>query len=138
VSALLIGGVILFLCAVGFYVGQHLHHVQTMTQAMPGWDFVWRAAVGIGGLATFGYIIAMLLRSQVGAIATFLIIPTTVEGLLQLLLKDNTKYLPFTALGNLSNIHPSPSLQTSGLIVAGYVVGFGLLAYVLFLRRDAN
>ncbi len=138
VSALVVGAAALALCTVGFYVGQHLHHVQTMAQTMPDWGFVWRAVVGVGGLVSFAYIIAMLLRSQVGSIAAFLVLPTTVESLLTLLLKDNTKYLPFTALGNLSNLHPSPSLKTSGVIVAGYIVGFGLLAYALFLRRDAN
>ena len=137
-SALFVAAIALSLCGVGFYIGQHVHHINTMAQTMPGGDFVWRAAASIVGLVSLGYIIAMLLRSQVGAIAAFLVLPTTVESLLGLLLKDNIKYLPFTAVGNLSTIHPSPSLSTSLTIAAAYIAGFWLLAYVLFLRRDAN
>lgn len=138
ISALVLATIVFPLCAAGFYVGQELHHVNTVTQTMPDWHFVWVAAVSIVGMMSFAYIIATLLRSQVGAIAAFLILPTTVESLLGLLLKDNIKYLPFTALGNVSSQQPSPALHTSLMISAAYIVGFGLLSYVLFLRRDAN
>lgn len=137
-SALLLAAITLALGVAAVFIGQEVHNVNAVNQTMLGWDFVWRAAVSIVGSVTFGYIIALLLRSQVAAIATFLVVPSTVEQLLTLLLKDNIKYLPFTALGNVSSLSPSPALSVSLLVVGAYTAVFGLLAWILFVRRDAN
>lgn len=137
-SALLLAAITLALGVGAFFIGQEVNSINSVSQTMLSWDFVWRAAVGITGSVTFGYIIAMLLRSQVAAIATFLVVPSTIESLLTLLLKDNVKYLPFTALGNVTSTSPSPALSTSLIIVGAYTAVFGLAAWILFMRRDAN
>jgi hypothetical protein len=42
------------------------------------------------------------------------------------------------ALGNLTEMTSKIPFTTSLWVVAAYVVGGGLIAYLLFLRRDAN
>jgi ABC-type transport system involved in multi-copper enzyme maturation permease subunit len=137
-SALLLAAITLALGVGALYIGQAMNHLNEVSQTMLDWGFVWRAAVGIAGSVTFGYIIAMLVRSQVAAIAIFLVLPSTVEQLLILLLKDNIKYLPFTALGNVTSLSPSPALSVSLLVVGAYTAVLGLAAWILFLRRDAS
>lgn len=126
-------------CAWGaFYLGQHLQHVQTTAQNVPLWSLVWRAAITVIGDLSFAFIIAMLLRNLIGAIAVFLVLPTTVESLMALFLHDNTKYLPFTALSNLTDLTSKISYTFSLGVVAAYIVIGGFVAYMLFMRRDAN
>lgn len=137
-SALAIAAVTVLLCIAGFYLGQHVHNINAVTQTLPNMEFVWRCLVSVVVEVSFAFIIAMLIRSQVGAIATFLVVPTTVEQLLYLLLKENTKYLPFTALGNLTATKPSPSVSVSLAVVAVYFVVGGIAAWGLFVRRDAS
>ena len=137
-SALLIASVTVVLTMLAFYIGQGLNPITALTQTTPDWEFVWRALISVAVEVSFAFIIATLIRSQVGAIATFLVVPTTVETLLFVLLKENTKYLPFTALGNLSAMKPSPALSFSLAVVAVYVVVGGVVSWVLFARRDAS
>ena len=142
--ALLIFGVVLCSVVMGlgiaaFYLGQNLNHVTALKQTMPDAAFIGRLFATMLGFISFGFVIAALLRSLVGAIVVFLMLPTLAEQLLTLLLKDNIKYLPFTALGNVASTSPGGLNATQSLwVVIGYVVGAGLLAYILFLRRDAN
>jgi ABC-2 type transport system permease protein len=140
VITVIIAAVTTLLSAGGFYIGQHLAHIATLPQTVPVADFVWRAAVSIIGSVTFAYIIVILLRSLVGAFAVVLVLPTTVETLLSILLKDNAKYLPYTALGNLTGTGApnAPVPANSLLIVLIYLIAFGGLATILFWRRDAN
>lgn len=121
-----------------FYAGQHMHHVQTIAQNVPLWSLVWRSVVTIVGDVSYAFIIAMLLRNLIGAIAVFLVLPTTVESLMTLFLHDNTKYLPFTALSNLTDLTSKISYTFSLGVVAAYMVIGGFVAYMLFMRRDAN
>lgn len=136
--AVLLGAIMVAAVVAAFYVGQNLHHVSTLAQTMPDASFMFRMLASIVGAASFGFIIAILLRSQVASIAVVLILPTTIETLLTLLLKDNTKYLPYTALGNLTNLPGAVAYSTSLLVVGGYVVALGAVALVGFVRRDAN
>src|SRR5665213_586187 len=50
------------------------------------------------GFALGGLLFAALIRNQIGAFAALFIIPNPVEGILSLLLKHDSVYLPFTAL----------------------------------------
>jgi ABC-type transport system involved in multi-copper enzyme maturation permease subunit len=138
VAALVIAGLITASAIGLFYLGQNLHHVTTVTQVVPVWDVVWRAVVTIVGDITFAFIISMLLRNLIGSIAVVLVLPSTVENLLSLLLKDNVKYLPYTALGNLSQNVTTVSHTFSLGVVAVYVAVAGIASWLLFLRRDAN
>lgn len=88
-----------------------------------------------------GLTLALLVRSVVATIAIFLIFPTTIEMLLGLVLKDNAKYLPFSALESVAGnpfVSSSLSFVTAALVVAAYIAGIWLIAWALFVRRDAN
>ncbi len=100
------------------------------------WRDLWPAVYYAVAYGLLGLALAMLLRHVVGAIASLFIIPT-VEGLLSLLLKDNTKYLPFHALEEV-NMQVAFSAGKAALIFTLYLVATYLLAWYLFLRRDAN
>lgn len=88
-----------------------------------------------------GLLLGFALRSIVGAIAFMFIVPSTVEGLLSLLLKDNSMYLPFTALDRLTATGGLPYDLSYGKAFAVtmiyLVVGWALTAF-FFNRRDAN
>jgi ABC-type transport system involved in multi-copper enzyme maturation permease subunit len=104
-----------------------------------------------------GYTLAALLfgtliRNQVGAIAALLILPGTLESLLTLVLKQNSVYLPFTALTQVTQppviqgVHPVRDLPTTGslspakgaFVFLCYLVGGWIIGWYLFLRRDAS
>ncbi len=135
---LLFGAVVIALNAALFTLGQSMNHEASMAQQLAFGDVAWRLAVSFVGSAVFAFIIAILLRNQIASIAVILLMPATVEGLLGLLLKDNVKYLPFTALGNITASSPKPEPVTSLAIVGVYAVVLGLISWLLFVRRDAN
>lgn len=132
-AAIIVGASVL-LFRLGLQVGGHT--VQA-AQQMAVWTLVWHAAVHIVGNIVFAFIVTMLLRNLIGAIAFILVVPSTVENLLGLLLHDNVKYLPYTALGKFAGID-GKDYAFSLAVVAGYAVIGGLIAWLAFLRRDAN
>jgi hypothetical protein len=96
------------------------------------------------GCAMFGAIIAIIVRAQPGAIVVYLLMPLLIEGLLTLLLKENVKYLPFTALSRVVGtmeagaLHGALPYTQDLLIVLGYIVGGWIVAFALFHKRDAS
>ncbi len=91
------------------------------------------------GMAIYAMIIASIIRVQVGAIAT-MFLATPVEGILSLVLKQNSVYLPFTAVSNVAQtMHQyettSAKAAATSLI---YIIVLGVIARQLYLRRDAN
>lgn len=104
------------------------------------------------GFALAGLLFAALIRNQVGAIAALFIVPNPVEGILSLLLKHNSVYLPFTALQQVVQppviiaakaVHDNPnvgviSAPRGALVFLAYLVGGWLIAWYLFLKRDAS
>lgn len=102
--------------------------------------------------ALVGLLFAALIRNQVGAIAALFILPNTLEGLLSLLLKQNSVYMPFTALqqvvqvpvavvgmgreGNPITGQLSP--VKGALVFLAYLVAGWIITWYLFLRRDAS
>jgi ABC-type transport system involved in multi-copper enzyme maturation permease subunit len=91
--------------------------------------------------AVIGLLLAVLIRNLVGAIVVVFVAPT-VEQLLGLLLKHNVNYLPFTAVQNVLAVGqkatPGFSVGKSVAIVLGYLVVGWIVAWILFLKRDAN
>ena len=91
-----------------------------------------------------GLALAGLIRNQVGAIITLFVAPGTIESLLGLLLKKNQVYLPFTALRQVVSQSMDPSLAGritpvhAAYVFGAYLAGTWIVAWVLFLRRDAN
>lgn len=124
--------------------GLHLKGISMVHQVIPVWDTVWRAAFYGWGYSMLALLIAFLIRNQVGAIIVLLLVPGMVETLLGLLLKSNTKYLPFTALGGVLKSNAEMPGQTllshgqSAVVVLIYIAVVGIIAAVLFQRRDAN
>jgi ABC-2 type transport system permease protein len=117
--------------------GVVMHYDTIVPQHFYYWDTAWRALYYTVGYALTGTVIAVLFRHVVGAMVTFLIVPSTVEGLLGLLLKGNAKYMPFTVLDQVQSATVFTPLKAAG-IFAVYLVAAWLLAWALFLRRDAN
>lgn len=128
-----IGGLYAGAAVVGHHIGpQSVVISHLLVQSL---FYVW-------GLAIAGLIVAVLLRNLVASIAFIFLFPT-IEQLGTLLLKENTGYLPFTALGRVTPIVPDMgsggfTVGKSMIIFAVYVVVVGLIAWFVTLRRDAN
>lgn len=104
-------------------------------------DIVWRLAFYSWGSAMFALIFAFLIRNTVGTIAALVLLPGTIEGLLGLLLRENIKYLPFTALDSILNGMLIPnrlSPGTAAAVAIVYIAGGLVIAAWLFKKRDAN
>jgi ABC-type transport system involved in multi-copper enzyme maturation permease subunit len=98
------------------------------------------------GFALAGLLITVLLRNLTASVAALFLIPNTLEGLLNVLLKDNSIYLPFTALQQVVAMPDPPGAPimsgtsaTHGAVVfIVYLIVFWALAWWLFLHRDSN
>lgn len=143
----LVGTAFGFLCMLlGLHLSGHALPAQTVDYV----DYFRRLLFFCEGYTMAALFLAVVLRNQVAAIAVFFIVPNTVESLLSLLLKDKTVYLPFSALGQviqppaLNGVTHEASLLGSltpgqgALVFLAYLVAAWIVAWVLFLRRDAN
>lgn len=119
-------------------LGLHIKGTHLVEQSLPFWDIAWRAVFYGWAYGVLGFIVAVLVRNQVAAIITLFAIPSTVEQLLRLVMHDNVKYLPFTALGNVLTDTRDYSHGTAAGIVVIYVVVGLIAAGILFQSRDAN
>jgi ABC-2 type transport system permease protein len=101
------------------------------------WDMIWRSTFQVLAWALLGLMFGFLFRHVVGTIVALFLLPSTVEGLLSLLLKENIKYLPYTAL---EQVHTGALLSPAkgALVFSLYLAAGWLAAWVLFVRRDAN
>lgn len=120
------------------WLGMHLHGVMLVPQSYPFADLLWRTAFSGWGFAMLGLLFSFLLRHQVGAIAALFLFPATVEPLLGLLLKGNAKYLPYNLLNAVNDNMNNMSHGHAALLFACYLLVGYLVAWQLFLRRDAN
>jgi ABC-2 type transport system permease protein len=123
--------------------GISLHHYHLISQSIDYGKLWWTCLFYVWGYCMLALIMIALIRNQIGAIITFLLFPTTVEGILTLWLNGNTKYLPFTALGQVLGGEGrlptgSTNIHTEVLVVLAYIIVGWLVAFVLFARRDAN
>ncbi len=122
---------------IGLKVGDH----HLTAQHIDWWGMTWRSLYYVWGLAAFAAMIGFLVRNQVGAIVAYFIGINTVEGLLTMVLKEKAAYLPFTSLGNvLTSYNPTTatSIGKAALISGTWLTVGWLIAWVLFVRRDAN
>lgn len=92
-----------------------------------------------------GLVLAVLFRQIVAIIVTLFLVPSTVEPLLSMLLKDNAKYLPFTALDSVITGSGTTATGNAALSAAAGAVTFGIylavlwvVTWIVFLRRDAT
>lgn len=123
-------------------IGVHLHGHVLVPQTLHVWDLAWRSLFYGWAYGMAGLLLAILIRVQVGAIAALFLIPGLIEQLLGQLFKHNAVYLPFTALNQvIGNSDRNVSHLTPGkaaLVFVIYLVVGWIVAWVLFLRRDAN
>jgi ABC-2 type transport system permease protein len=104
-------------------------------------DIWWRVLFYGWGYAMAGMLIAFLLRNQIGALVALLLLPGLIEQLVGLVLKQNSIYLPFSALDAV--IHPGSgshvlTVTSAALVYLAYLATAGIVAAVLFQKRDAN
>jgi len=141
VAAVLFSLIITFFSPLCTIIGAHLAGKDISPQHFDVWKLVWTCVFCGWGYSMYAYILIMILRNQVGAIVTFLLIPLIGENILGLLLKKNSHYLPFTALQGVPAPTELGNHTTSGasaLVVLVYL-GVGLIvSAILFARRDAN
>ncbi len=126
------------------------HHLPP--QSINYMTYFAKTAFACEAFAMAGLLFATLIRNQVGAIAALFILPNTVEGLLSLLLKNNSIYMPFTAL---QEVIQAPTLSgvksvareaargsltppKGALVFLAYLVPGWIVTWYLFLRRDAT
>lgn len=143
----LIAGIIVMLLAyMGVRLGLDLKNVALGPQNIKLAEIFWQYTAYALGYAWAGIILALLIRGLVGSIVAFFLLPTA-EGILSLILKGNTKFLPFRALDAVAAIVPTNGpvsdltflSHTAALgVFSIYLVVFGALAAVMFVRRDAN
>lgn len=127
------------------YWGIHANHLHLIHQNYYYGSIVWKGLVYGWGYAMAGLVIATLIRNQIGAIITLFIVPGTVEGLLSIWLKNNTVYLPFTALhtmlgaDQMANTSSGPVISPihAMYVFFGYLLFSWIIAWYLFLKRDA-
>lgn len=123
-------------------LGIHVHHLHLVHQTIFYKTLIWRCLFYGWGYAMAGLLLAVLIRNQVGAIITLFIAPATVEGLLSLLLKNNTVYLPFTSLsvviGQGMNYRNTITPIHAVYVFMAYLIVGWIIAWILFERRDAN
>lgn len=124
-------------------LGIHLHHLHVSSQSIPLLSLFWRVLFAGWGYVSLAFILAVIIRVQVGAIASMFLIPSTLENLLGLLLKTKQAYLPFTSLSILLDVgshehHLAISYARAAVVASIYIVVGWLIALILFLRRDAS
>ncbi len=133
--------VFVFLAAVtlaaAVYAGVGLAGQSLATQEIYYADTLWRAFFYVWGTAMAGLMFAALIRNVVGAVASALLIPGTVESLLGLILKDNTRFLPFNAIQQVLAADKLTPAHGALIFLAYLAVGGGV-AWLLFVRRSAN
>lgn len=122
--------------------GLHLQGTTMVPQSIPYKDLLWRCAFYGWGYGMLALIIAFIIRNQIGAIVTLIFFPGTVEAILGLLLKQNSKYLPFHALdgvlGNGQFMSATLSHGNSALMALAYIVVGLIVSAYLFQKRDAQ
>jgi ABC-2 type transport system permease protein len=118
-------------------LGAHMGHLHVVSQHVEFLDVMWRMLFYVLGYMWAGMLITVVVRHVVGAVVTILVVPTTVESLLRLFLKENAKYLPFTSLEQVSAT-TGTAAGKAALIFGLYLLAGGALAWWIFEHRDAN
>ncbi len=143
--ATIVGVLVIAIAYVGARIGLDIRGATLAPQTLPV-DLVWKYLAYLWSYALVGIILATLIRGLVGSIVAFFLIPTA-EGMLSLLLKENTKYLPFRSMDAIP-VTVAPNSITAGteMLAAGAALGmaciylgvFGVIATVSFVKRDAS
>jgi ABC-type transport system involved in multi-copper enzyme maturation permease subunit len=128
------------------FLGIHAHGLKLVPQTFFFRDILWRCLFYGWGYSMAAIILAFIIRNQIATIVTLLLAPNIIDGVLSLLLKKSIVYLPFDALQSIlgsgkDNFAGSQNSITpfhAALVVLGYLAFGWLVAWILFLRRDAT
>jgi len=127
-------------------LGVQLHGGHLVAQDLLLSTVAWRVLLFGWVAAMLNLALAVIIRNQIGTIVTMLLLPSTVEPLLSLVLKAKAAYLPYTVMHQIidHNIIPEPSPHIAmsygraAVWGLGYVIVAWIIAAILFVRRDAN
>ncbi len=149
-SFMTVGGVLtLVVTYIGVQVGLALKGNAMGPQDFDILETGWRYLMYLWGYGLVGLVMAALLRNLVASIVAFFIIPTLEGTLGSLLLKEDAKYLPFRSLDTIPSSGQQGSINAqagfdmlsstaaAGVVVL-YLLAFGAVALILFIKRDAN
>lgn len=124
-------------------VGISAHGASLSPQTLHLSPLFWQVLFVGAAYSLYAFIIAMIIRIQVGAISAVFLFPAMVEPLLGLAMKKDAIYLPYNSLqAVLINSHTTGLKELSYGAAAGiattYIV-IGIIAtWILFQRRDAQ
>jgi hypothetical protein len=135
---IIFAGLMALLAAIFTYIGVHIAGNTLAAQSLPYHDFVWRILFYGWGYSVVALLIGFLVRNQVGSIMALFLIPTTVEGLLSILLKDKVSYLPFSSLGSVLDQSKVLTYGKAAMVFCLYMIIGWLVAWFLIYKRDAN
>lgn len=93
--------------------------------------------VYVSAFTLIGLLLTVFFRSIVMPIVMIILVPSTIEPLLGLLLDDNQKYLPFASIQELIYPGVEADLLRSVITISVYLVVGWAAGWYLFLRRDA-
>jgi ABC-type transport system involved in multi-copper enzyme maturation permease subunit len=130
----------LLLCSLAPWLtslGLHAKGLTLSPQDLPIRDLLVRCVLYGWGYSMLALIIATIVRNQVGVIAILFLVPGLGEMLLGLLLKENAKYLPFGTLNAVVQTN-AQNYPNALIVLLAYIAGGWLIAWALFVRRDAN
>jgi len=152
-----IGAVGTLACVVGGLVGFTIAGADPGLSLIDTWQTAGWSVLALAIWAVVGVGLGMLVTSQVGVIIILLIWTQLVEALLRvgLMLFDSTQNIPQYLPGALSesiagghSIYSAIGMTVSGnstlptweaaLLLAGYGVVFGVLGYIVRIRRDVD
>lgn len=125
------------------YAGLAIKDLSPISQTVHWGDLLWRCLFYMLGYGLAGLVLGFLARQVVGAIVVIFLFPSTIEPLLGLLLKENAKYLPFTAFNRVVDTstptaNGALSPGKGALIFGAYLLVGWIVAWTLFYKRDAN
>jgi len=141
VFATVAGLVMIFFSPLCTIIGAQLADKHLGPQVFHVWSVVWPSVFCAWGYAMYALILLLIMRNQIGAIVTFLLVPLVGESILQQLFKHIGSSLPFTAVQGVAQpmgLGNSTSTGHEVMVVGIYVAAGLLVSTVLFLRRDAN
>jgi ABC-2 type transport system permease protein len=123
-------------------VGTHLHGYHLAPQHFDYRSIIWHCMFVGWGYGMYAFILITIMRNQVGAIVTFLLIPLIGENILGHIFQGSSKYFPFTSLQNvlqhINQARDGLSVGHSAEVSLAYIAVGLIVGSVLFTRRDAN
>lgn len=121
------------------WLGIQLKGHELAAQSIPYSEVIWRTVYYAWGFGALALALTAIIRNQVGAIMALFIIPTVIESFAGLALKSNVAYLPFSVLNSI--LFAAPGAENLGKYITVSVltiVGLCVVAFVSFVKRDAN